>query len=65
MIDTAMQNSTAISRPVSPALLLGLSAATRAENSVEELGMIRTQMGSTKDQKIVAVAWYALCDTTL
>jgi hypothetical protein len=28
-------------------------------------GMIRTQMGSTIDQKMVAIAWDALYDTTL
>jgi hypothetical protein len=29
-----------------------------------ELGMIRTHMGSTVDQKMVPVAWDALYDTT-
>jgi hypothetical protein len=32
---------------------------------VDELGMIRTQMGSTVDQNLVAVAWDVLYDTTL
>jgi hypothetical protein len=32
MIDTDRQNSEVISRPVLPALLLGVSVATRAEN---------------------------------
>jgi hypothetical protein len=31
---------------------------------VDELGMIRTQMGSGIDQRIVAVAWDALYDIT-
>jgi hypothetical protein len=31
---------------------------------VDESRMIRTQMGSTIDQKVVAVAWGALYDTT-
>jgi hypothetical protein len=31
---------------------------------VDGLGMIRTQVGSTIDQKMVAVAWEALNDTT-
>jgi hypothetical protein len=31
---------------------------------VDELGMIRTEMGSTVDKKMVAVAWGALYDTT-
>jgi hypothetical protein len=47
-----------------PASLLGASAATRAENSVDESGMIRTQMGSTVDENMVAVARDALYDTT-
>jgi hypothetical protein len=32
---------------------------------MNELGIIRTQTGSTIDQKVVAAAWDALCDTTL
>jgi hypothetical protein len=31
---------------------------------VDKSGMIRVQMGSTIDQKMVAVAWDALYDTT-
>jgi hypothetical protein len=31
---------------------------------VDKSGMIRAQMGSTIDQKMVAVAWDALYDTT-
>jgi hypothetical protein len=30
---------------------------------VDESGMIRTQMGGTADQKMVAVAWVTLYDT--
>jgi hypothetical protein len=32
---------------------------------VDESGMIRTHMGSTVDQKMVAIEWDALYDTTL
>jgi hypothetical protein len=31
---------------------------------MDESGMITTQMGSTVDQKMVAVAWGALYETT-
>jgi hypothetical protein len=31
---------------------------------VDELGMIRTEMESTVDKKMVAIAWAALYDTT-
>jgi hypothetical protein len=44
-----------------PSLLFGVSAATRA-TLVDGSGMIRTQMGSTIDQKMVPVAWDALYD---
>jgi hypothetical protein len=44
------------------ASLQGVSDATRAEN-YSESGMIRTQMGSKIDQKMVAMAWDALYDT--
>jgi hypothetical protein len=47
-----------------PASLLGVCAATRAENSDKKSGMIRTQMGSTIDYLKFAVAWNALYDTT-
>jgi hypothetical protein len=33
-------------------LLLSVSAVTRADKSGDELGMMRTQMGSTIDQKM-------------
>jgi hypothetical protein len=49
---------------VSPPLLLGDCAAPEQRTLVDESGMIRTQMGSTIDQKMVAVAWDALYDTT-
>jgi hypothetical protein len=32
---------------------------------VDESGIIRTEMGSTVDQKMVAAAWDALYNTTL
>jgi hypothetical protein len=53
MIDTDRQNSAAISHPL-PTSLLGSSAAARAETLVDDSWMIRTQMGSTVDKKIVA-----------
>jgi hypothetical protein len=62
--DTDRQNSAAISRPV-------FRFATRCllhpeqRTLVDESGIIRTQMKITGDQKIVAVAWEVLCDTTL
>jgi hypothetical protein len=37
---------------------------TEQRTLVDESGMIRTQMGSTIDQKMVAVAWGTLYDTT-
>jgi hypothetical protein len=48
-----------------PASLLDVSAATRAENSFYESGMIRTHMGKTIYHNMIAVAWDALYDTTL
>jgi hypothetical protein len=36
----------------------------KQKTPVDESGMIRTEMGSTVDQKVVAVAWDALYDTT-
>jgi hypothetical protein len=45
------------------ASLLGL-CFKHSREMVDESRMVRTQMGSTKDQKMVAVAWDALYDTT-
>jgi hypothetical protein len=36
----------------------------KQRTQVDESGMIRTEMGSTVDQKVIAVAWDALYDTT-
>jgi hypothetical protein len=58
--DTDRQNSTAISRPVSPRFANRCLLQPEQRNVVDESGMIRTQMGSTIDQKMVAVAWDAL-----
>jgi hypothetical protein len=44
-----------------PALLLGV----QQKKLVDESGMTRTQMGSTIDQKVAAVAWDTLCGTIL
>jgi hypothetical protein len=55
------QNSSVISRPISLASLLGIS---EQRTLVDESHMIRTEMGTTVDQKMVAVAWGALFDTT-
>jgi hypothetical protein len=44
--DTERQNWTAILGQFLPASLLSFSAETRAESCGDELGMIRTQMGS-------------------
>jgi hypothetical protein len=62
--DTDRQNSAAISRPISP--LFGTRCLLQTEQGtlVDESGMIRTQLGSTVDQKMIAVAWDALYDTT-
>jgi hypothetical protein len=49
-----------------PTSLLGVCCNQRRERirAFNESGMIRTQMGSTIDQKMVAVALYTLCNTT-
>jgi hypothetical protein len=64
MLNTHRQHLAAISCQFLPTSLLGVSAATRAEISVDKSAIIRTQMGSAIDQKKVAVAWDALYDTT-
>jgi hypothetical protein len=58
--DTDRQNSTAISRLVSPRFANRCLLQPEQRNVVDESGMIRTQMGSTIDQEMVAVAWDAL-----
>jgi hypothetical protein len=55
---------TAISRQGSPASLLCLSAGNSRRPLVDESGMIRTQMGDTKQISNGRSAWDALCDTT-
>jgi hypothetical protein len=52
--DTSLTNLTDISRQVSPALLLDISADIFQRALADEPGMIRTQMG-THDRSIVAV----------
>jgi hypothetical protein len=47
-----------------PVSLLDDSDATEHRTLVDKSGMIVTQMGSTTDQKMVAVAWNALYDNT-
>jgi hypothetical protein len=46
------------------ASVLDASAVTEKRTLVDESRMIRTQMWSVVDKKMVAVAWDALCDTT-
>jgi hypothetical protein len=62
--DTCRQNSLTFIAKFLPASLLGVSATTRAESSVDESGVSVTQIRGTIDQKMVAVAWDALYDTT-
>jgi hypothetical protein len=62
--DTGRHNSAAISRPVISASLLFVCCNQSGELKMDKLRIIRTQMGITIDQKMVAVAWDALYDTT-
>jgi hypothetical protein len=64
MIDTDRQNLVIISCPVCPCFATGCLLQPEQRTLVDESGMIRTQMGITIDQKMVAVAWNALYDTT-
>jgi hypothetical protein len=61
MLKTDRQNSAAISCLCFFALHYSVSAATLADES----GVIRTQMGKTVDQKMLAVAWDTLYNTTV
>jgi hypothetical protein len=55
MIDTDRQNSVAISCPLSPNFATRCLLQPEQRILVDESGMIRTQMGSTLDQKMIAV----------
>jgi hypothetical protein len=66
--DTDRQNSVIISHPVSPRFANRCNQSNQLQPQqrtlVDVSGMIRAQMGSTIHHKTVAVAWYALYDTT-
>jgi hypothetical protein len=47
-----------------PALLLGVCCNQSRELWWVNRGMIITQIGNIRDQKIVVAAWDALCDST-
>jgi hypothetical protein len=64
MIGTDRQNSAAFPHPVSPHLVSGCLLQPELRTLVDKSRIIRTQMGSTVSQKMVAVAWNALDDTT-
>jgi hypothetical protein len=63
--DTDRQNSAAISRPVCPRVATRCLLQPEQRTLLDESGKIGTQMGSTIDQKMVAVAWDALYNTSL
>jgi hypothetical protein len=63
--DIDRQDSVAISRPVSSHFVPRCLLQPEQRSLVDESGMVRTQMGSTVDQKVVAVAWDALYETSL
>jgi hypothetical protein len=63
--DTDRQNSAAISRPVCPRVATRCLLQPEQITLLDESGKIGTQMGSTIDQKMVAVAWDALYNTSL
>jgi hypothetical protein len=63
--NTDRQNSEAISRPVSPRFSDRCLLQPEQITVLDESEMITTQMESTTDQKMVAVTWDALYDTTL
>jgi hypothetical protein len=62
--DTSSAKFTAISYQISPASTLDASAGFCQRALVDELGMIRTQMGYVQYMKNGRSAWDALCDTT-
>jgi hypothetical protein len=62
--DTSLKNLTDISRQVSPALLLDISADIFQRALADEPGMIRTQMGTHDRSENCCGAWDALYDTT-
>jgi hypothetical protein len=63
--DTDGQNSADISCPVSPCFVARCLMQPEQRYLLNESEMIRTQMGRTIEQKMVAFAWNALYDTTL
>jgi hypothetical protein len=63
MTDADKQNSSAIFHPVCRRFASMCLLQREQRILVDESGMIRTQMGSTIDQKMVAVAWDAWYDT--
>jgi hypothetical protein len=63
VIDTDRQNSAAISRQVFPRFAIGRFCCNESRERWWMTGMIRTQMVSIIDQKMVAVVWDALYDT--
>jgi hypothetical protein len=62
--DTDRQSSAAISGTVFPRFSTRCLLQPEQGTLVDESGVITTQMESTIDQKMIAVAWDALCDTT-
>jgi hypothetical protein len=64
MIHTDKQNPATISRPVSPCFDTSCLSCNHSRELADESAMITTQMGSTTDQEMVAVAWTIIYDTT-
>jgi hypothetical protein len=62
--DTYRQNSRTFLAKFLTASILGVSAATRVRTLVDESGIILSQVRSTTDEKMVAVTWDTLQDTT-
>jgi hypothetical protein len=58
--DNDRQNSVAICHPVSPCFATRCLLQPEQRTLVDESGLIKTQMGSTVNQKMVIVAWGAL-----
>jgi hypothetical protein len=55
--DTDRQSSVAISRPASPRFATRCLLQPGQITVTDKSGMIRTRMGSTRVQKVLAVAW--------
>jgi hypothetical protein len=62
--DTDRQNSATISHPVFPRVTAKCCNQSRELRRMNQ-GIIRTQMGSTVDLKMVTAPWDALYDTSL